>query len=70
MLFMKTFNDTDVLNELRRVAGDNQAEWARRHYFSRSFVCQVLAEKSPVTEKLAHALGFRMVNKRWEKRLL
>lgn len=61
LLIMKTtYTDADLLEDLRSAVADagSQSAWGRRYGFSRFYVCKVLAEAMPVTDRIATALGY------------
>ena len=65
---MKKYTDSDLLAILKsRVGYLTQKEVAVALGFTPQFVNDVLAERRPITEKLAAALGFTKLQTRYRK---
>jgi lambda repressor-like predicted transcriptional regulator len=61
--------DADIIEKLRRAVKQTRSlrAWAGANGFSATYISFVLANKSRVTERLAAALGFKLV-KTWERK--
>ena len=65
---MKTYTDSDLLAVLKsKVDYLSQKEVAIALGFTPQFINDVLAERRPITEKLAAALGFTKLQTRYRK---
>ena len=65
---MKTYSDAELLSILRKRTDTlTQKQVSAEIGFTPQFVNDVLAERRPITEKLAAALGFTKLQTRYRK---
>lgn len=65
---MKTYTDAELLSILRkRTYALTQKQVSAEIGFTPQFINDVLAERRPITEKLAAALGFTKLATRYRK---